>query len=68
MSKKQEGKSQVLAQIVGDGVTIIPNSNDSGSVITFDKNPIVYQVDTLTIFFYNCTYFHVDLKERNSLT
>ena len=49
MSKKEEGKSQVLAKIVGDGVTILPNSNNStSSVITFDRNPSeVYQVDII---------------------
>ena len=56
MSKKQEGKSHFIARIVGDGVTLLPNSKNSGSVITFDRDPPkVYQVDILTIFLYICT-------------
>ena len=38
MSEKEEGRSQIPAQIVGDGVMILPGS-ESGSILRFDRNP-----------------------------
>ena len=38
MSEKEEGRSQVPAQIIGDGVMILPGS-ESGSILRFDRNP-----------------------------
>ena len=47
MSEKDEGRSQIPAQIVGDGVMVLPGS-ESGSILRFDRNPAEV-VDEATI-------------------
>ena len=38
MSKKRE-RSDVIAKMIGDGVAVLSNSKNSGSIIRFDRNP-----------------------------
>ena len=64
MSEKEEGRSQVSAQIVGDGVMILP-SNESGSILRFDRKPTkVCIILWMAIVMINIP--HTDSEERNS--